>query len=567
MRYIRQLFIFAWMLMEIPAMACGKTRITINTQEDFDRMTASIEKALEEGARQIEVVIGTGTFYFRNNQLRLEGKKYKNVKLRVLGKGTVIMSKGADYFDGSAYTGQFRVDNAVVAGGRLVPVWSDVMEAEGAVEVVDEEAHLCRVKCKGLANMTEELLKNAYIRIPQWFLMNSYKISKIKGGYAYFTYRGLQKIPGVGWNVNDDCHYGGVKNVRYFLCNVGDDDKSFRIVDGKVRLPKGVKKIHECTAYQFCTLKDCEFKSIRISGLTIVGNAWYMSYLMSLENVATDAIKINDCSFECLESNVISIKKTPHVTIANCTFKNCYRGCVYSDIDSQNTTVTKCRFERVGLDFENTSAVRCQGSNYLIADNAFLDYGYCAVALGYGKTRRADQIISGVTERNTISFSPDYVKQYKGSMLMDGGAIYVMTQNDQCVIRYNNITGHTGMKDNRGIFCDDGAYNVEIYGNVVTRIENSYCIDSRRVAGVEKNGSRGANVTKTNVNNKVYENIVDGTIRFEPREGDDNGCMLGENYVVKAKTANNKVTVSKSDYKRIKNSQSWKYVRNVVSQK
>ncbi|MBO6253034.1 MAG: right-handed parallel beta-helix repeat-containing protein, partial [Bacteroidaceae bacterium] len=449
-----------------------------------------------------------------------------------------------------------------VEGRNLLPVWTEMKYAEGKVEVVDENAHLCRVKCNGLNDMREEELKNSYIRIPQWFVMNTYKISLIKDDYVYFVYRGLQKVAGVGWNVNYDCYYGGTENVRYSLCNVVDDDKKVRISDDQVRLPEGSNVMHECTSYQFLTIKDCIFKSVNISGLKIIGNAWYMSYLINLENVISNRFKLKDCSFECMESDVISIKSTPNVTIERCSFKNCYRGCVVSDINSQNTVVADCLFDKVGLDFENTASVKCQGSNYHIKNNTFRDFGYSAISLGYGKTRTESQEVSGVTEYNTIEFTKDYVEKFKTSMLMDGGAIYVMTQNDKCVIRYNIITRYTGMKDNRGIFCDDGAYNVEICGNVITGIENSYCIDSRRVASVEKNGSRGNNVTRTNVNNRIYDNIVDGVIRFEPHEGDDNGCLFGPNYVVSRDMINGRLAVSKSDYKNIRKTPALRHVRS-----
>lgn len=64
-------------------------------------------------------------------------------------------------------------------------------------------------------------------------------------------------------------------------------------------------------------------------------------------------------------------------------------------------------------------------------------------------------------------------------MLMDSGAIYTWTQNDQVIIRYNYIHDYTGASDNRGMFCDDGAANFKIIGNRILRIANSYCVDSR----------------------------------------------------------------------------------------
>ena len=37
-----------------------------------------------------------------------------------------------------------------------------------------------------------------------------------------------------------------------------------------------------------------------------------------------------------------------------------------------------------------------------------------------------------------------------------------------------------------------------------------------------------------NVNNRIYDNVIDGPIRFEGREGGDNQCRLGQNVLLKA---------------------------------
>jgi len=115
---------------------------------------------------------------------------------------------------------------------------------------------------------------------------------------------------------------------------------------------------------------------------------------------------------------------------------------------------------------------------------------------------------------------------------MDGGAIYVWTKNDGTIIRTNYIHGFSGIGGNRGIFCDDGAYNVQIYGNVITGIANSYCIESRRVASVEDVQTKGTGIDKSNVNVQIRDNIIDGSILFIGNEGLNNGCELGINYVL-----------------------------------
>ena len=85
-------------------------------------------------------------------------------------------------------------------------------------------------------------------------------------------------------------------------------------------------------------------------------------------------------------------------------------------------------------------------------------------------------------------------------------------------MRNNYIHDYTGSKDNRGIFGDDGTINATVTGNRILRIGNSYCIDFRRVECVETRSD--SKVKKTNIGIKMYDNTVDGSVRFEPRPGD-----------------------------------------------
>jgi hypothetical protein len=145
------------------------------------------------------------------------------------------------------------------------------------------------------------------------------------------------------------------------------------------------------------------------------------------------------------------------------------------------------------------------------------------------------QPCAGIIENNDLSYNQDYIDNIGNYGIMDGGAIYLATKNARSVVRYNHIHDFSGMKDNRGIFCDDGAYNIEIYGNVITGIVNSMCIDSRRVTFVERSETPESEIDKANVNIVIQDNTVDGSIRFEAHEDSNNGCTKGANYILPAK--------------------------------
>lgn len=107
--------------------------------------------------------------------------------------------------------------------------------------------------------------------------------------------------------------------------------------------------------------------------------------------------------------------------------------------------------------------------------------------------------------------------------LMDSGAIYLYTISNNTTVRYNSIHHYRGAGSNRGVFCDDGAKNFQIYGNTITDVANSYSIDSRRVT--EDEDKLGA----LNINNVIRDNIVDRPIRFQGNEMSNNGCIFEGN--------------------------------------
>lgn len=82
------------------------------------------------------------------------------------------------------------------------------------------------------------------------------------------------------------------------------------------------------------------------------------------------------------------------------------------------------------------------------------------------------------------------------------------------------------MGDNRGIFCDDGASNISIYGNVILNTPNSYCIDLRRVKDHKAS-------LKNNSNSIMANNLVDGAVRFQGYEGEDRHVLKGQNTVIR----------------------------------
>ena len=189
----------------------------------------------------------------------------------------------------------------------------------------------------------------------------------------------------------------------------------------------------------------------------------------------------------------------------------------------------------MGKRMSNTPCVRCQGTDYRVSDNVFLNFGYGGISTGVWYKSKMKHPCSGVIENNELSYNQDYLDHIDNFGIMDGGAIYIATKNAGSIIRNNYIHDFSGMKSNRGIFCDDGASNIEMYGNFITGIANSRCIDARRAAKIECPSTPESDIDRANVNIIIRDNVVDGGIRFEAHEGPDNGCVKGANYILPAK--------------------------------
>ena len=158
----------------------------------------------------------------------------------------------------------------------------------------------------------------------------------------------------------------------------------------------------------------------------------------------------------------------------------------------------------------------------MIARNTFRDFAYGAIGIGehYGDNK---VFVSGVVENNEMYYTESYFSNYKKHTLMDSGVIYFWTQNDSAIIRGNYIHDYIGMKDNRGVFCDDGASNLTITDNIIMNIANCYSIESRLVKDHRKD-------FHNNENNLIENNIVNNGILFMGYRENERHCKKGVNY-------------------------------------
>lgn len=512
----------------------GCTTLVVGNQAEFDGLQEKLTSTIKAGEKNIRVSLLPGTYIAKEKHFTLKDIDAADTKIRFVGHGATLIPEGHEYHDGDNYQGTFSVGNSWMSGNKDVETWSYVKYADSLVEVLNAEEKLCRLKCNN-AFPSEIDFNNAYILITHWYQSSTYKIEKIEGQYIYFTADDLKESSYGGYNVNDDYNYG--KNgIRYKLCNVESGEDYFHITNRKVHLPHGITSVWEGKTHNFLTFRNCKFSSVEIKGIRFLGNAFEDSNpAIYIRNTVSNKIRIHKCGFYGMRGSIISVSASPNVIIDNNQFADTYYYGIWSNNGSANTVVEKNSFKSMGKRMNNTTCVGCLGTNHRVSDNVFLDFGYCGIRTGVWYKSDMKQPCTGVIENNDLSYSQDYLDHIDNYGIMDGGAIYLATKNAGSIVRNNYIHDFSGIKHNRGIFCDDGASNIEIYGNVITDIANSMCIDSRRVTFVERSNTPESGIDRANINIVIRDNTVDGSIRFEAHEDSDNGCVKGANYILPAK--------------------------------
>ena len=498
----------------------------ISSQNQFDKISKAIQDVLNGGQKDIRVTIEQGVYYFNEGHLGFNNLSCPDVSISIVGQNVVLIAGGNDYGDGMLYKGVFNPKSTFVDTRTLEPYdyWSECVYADGLVEVVDEASRLCSLPFAEAIDKTEEECEHLYVIIPQWFKSYTYKVVKIVDGNIYFTADKLDYIhrgKREGYSVNYDYLYAGTERVRFVLCDPSATSAPMQITDNGVSC--GDRQIHECRSCQFLSMSKVSLKNFSLSGIRFIGNSDTNKHLININRTETEGLTIADCRFEYIQSRILIANATPNLTFTNCTVSHCNSHGVESTNSCENTVVTDNTFEACGRNMQQTFCVNCKGKNYYVARNRFTNFGYGAIGLGVWHGHEKNYESSGIVEHNVIGYDSGYLADKEHHTLMDSGAIYLWTQNDNAIVQYNYIHDYSGMAYNHGIYCDDGASHFKLLGNIIVNTAPDNSIDAR---------SCQSQFPESNQDIQMMYNIVDRPIKFEGNTKTDNGCVKSSNVML-----------------------------------
>lgn len=273
--------------------------------------------------------------------------------------------------------------------------------------------------------------------------------------------------------------------------------------------------------------------------LIYCGQTQYSKYILSLKSgakvemknmelrggvfVAEGAnLRLDKCDVMYCTVFGINAQSKSNVVVIDCYFCQTWKSAIKSkgSIYVRDTT-----FAIVNQGRQNTGVIDCEG-DATIVDNYLLNYGSLGIRVGKVKAMTKDECPTVFVVGNTLSTS--IINQ---GVVTDTGAIYLAANSSFATIKNNVIAGYEGRGNNHAIYCDDGAYNFEVFGNRVKECPTGYAISSR-CADPSKT-PRGYAGGVPNTNRLIADNYCESGIWFGGNtDVADNKCVYKNNKVL-----------------------------------
>lgn len=469
------------------AVTLQAANISIRTQAEFDALSATIKRAVAQGEKEIIIDIQTDQLTFSERQINLRGINASDVSILIRGNGVQLTGTGR------YVTRLSHPDRMYLRNGQYYNPWTEFRSASDTIHILDAARHLCQVETR-TKNTKNRHPKDCYIQYTCWYTS---QISPIKAiGKRSISFDGGE------WAVTHSGNFCNV-NLDYAYARTTPRYRLF----GTKRLPK---LLYECSASTLLQLESCRFRSFVIQDIHTVGsNAG--NPLIFFNSCQADSICVTGSDFSCIGGTLLLCRNTRNVCFTDNHVNHAMGISVRDEYGCRGTRVTGNVFRDCGLAMSNTMVVLLNGDNFTVSHNVISDFCYGGIGVGIWGGSSTQAKCSGIVSGNELFYTERFLRALDQNTLMDSGAIYVWTRTDGITITDNYIHDISGMKDNRGIFCDDGTKNVTVANNKIERIANSYDIDLRLCDGYKNQ------VPDYNTGNYIHGNQTTGKVRFEQK--------------------------------------------------
>jgi len=513
----------------------------VNNQQDFDELNGKLRK-ISKPKSNVKILINGGTYLAKAvldigntniSKLIIKG----NGDVKIVGAERIFENNGKPIAAGKEFTASANIpftaphDNFPVLFTDLSDLKKNVRLSDKALgksermyfsksmaEWTDEKNGLFRFKCEH-GNMSEKECKNVYAVINIDWSTIYCKVIKIERGYIYmrksvddlWSYNGL-------W-VNKDIIKNGQKAIKYSIMNLPDKKSVYLDSDDKLHIPSKYPKLA-------CFLSP---------------------YLMRM--APNMVMKVDNLQFYGFMMYCITSREGAFAEVTNCKFRNC--GTAVYTYRGKGLKVTNCEIanhtEHGVLIYDENSCSEISNCK-IYHDSDFIAKRNTNSILSVGATKISNNTLlnssrnhvsvvkNSIVEKNIMINDDAFIRNNWYTVTNDDGIIYCncpsRPSKERIYIRYNIISGRRSDIGNvRGIMLDDGAYNTIVYGNIVSRIQGRWSIDSRVV---KKEDSPGA--INHNTNNIFLYNFVDDHLRLQgSTDVKNSGCYALSNVFVHQK--------------------------------
>lgn len=337
---------------------------------------------------------------------------------------------------------------------------------------------------------------DVYITYAMWFIRRTDKVKSAKNGILELDFTGGDSyLPNKTFR-----HY--TPEPYFYLSNYSS--KGICIKDGKISWPDDIGIINKCRLWHMFRIE--KGVNVEFRDLEIVGGMVY-----TLDNYGF--LKMDNC--KVTNSVGGGVKSEGFLFADSCRFVKIKKNGIFIQ-NSGCAEISNCSFEDIGHYGSNNFAVVGQGKTY-VGNCTFLDTNYGAINVGMVNADSEADLKDYLIEYNSIFYSSEWGKLRQRMGFWDSGAIYIATNTKKTIVRNNRIHGVGGCGMNNAIYGDDGAYNLEIYCNIISGTQNGFDIDCRYVSPRVTNRHIPFcdDETKVSSNNKVLYNLFDGKVRIE----------------------------------------------------